>query len=137
MRYAQIDDNGICIGVSDLSGEVDAPHMIPIGPEDNPIGFTWDGNGWIAPPPLPVPPPPYNTLTKAAFTALVSIGLSSSQKLALRKDEAMELAWMEIGDLGDAIPRDHEYTTSFLDAARGAGLLSQSQVDAVLSNWPW
>ncbi|WIF95111.1 hypothetical protein [Caminicella sporogenes] len=28
--YAQLDENNICIGVSELSGEVDAPNMIKI-----------------------------------------------------------------------------------------------------------
>lgn len=28
--YAQLDDNNICIGISRLSGEVDAPHLVPI-----------------------------------------------------------------------------------------------------------
>lgn len=133
MRYAQIDDNGICIGVSDLSGEVDAPHMIPIGPEDNPIGHTWENGEWIAPPP---PPPNYRTLSRAEFTSLVSTGLSSAEKLALRKDEAMELAWLEIGDLGDAIPRDHEYVNNFLTNAVDAALLTSAQSAAVLDNWP-
>ena len=28
--YAQIDENNICVGISDLSGEVNAPDMIKI-----------------------------------------------------------------------------------------------------------
>lgn len=133
MRYAQINEDGICIGVSDLSGEVDAPHMIPIGPEDNPMGHTWDGSGWLQ----PVPPPPvYRALTKAEFTSLVSTGLTSAQKLALRKDDSMELAWLEIGDLGEAIPRDHAFTTGFLDAAVDASLLAGAQRQVVLDDWP-
>jgi hypothetical protein len=53
MRYAQLNNNNICVAVSDLTGEVDAPHMIPIGITENPIGYTWDNGEWIAPPPSP------------------------------------------------------------------------------------
>ncbi|CRF29071.1 Uncharacterised protein [Mycobacterium tuberculosis] len=36
MRYAQIDKNtGKCISVSDLSGEVEAEHMIPLTDTDD------------------------------------------------------------------------------------------------------
>lgn len=81
-------------------------------------------------------PVSYQPLTRAAFTALVSTGLTSAEKLVLRKDEAMELAWLEIGDLGDAIPRDHEYVTNFLTAAIDALLLTSAQSASVLDNWP-
>jgi hypothetical protein len=133
MRYAQINEDGICIGVSDLSGEVNAAHMIPIGPDGNPIGHTWTGGEWIAPPP---PPTSYRALTKAEFSSLVSTGLTSPEKLALRTDTAMTLAWLEISDLGDAIPRDHEFTTNFLNDATGAQVLTAAQRAAVLEGWP-
>ena len=52
MRYAQIDAQGICIGVSDLKGEVTAANLIAIQPDENPIGQQWDGEVWVpyAPP---------------------------------------------------------------------------------------
>lgn len=86
--------------------------------------------------PYEAPPPVYRPLAKADFTALVSTGLTSAQKLALRKDVEMELAWMEIGDLGDAIPRDHDFTTAFLEAAVTNGHLTNAKRQAVLNNWP-
>lgn len=57
-RYAQIDiTTGRCIGVSFLSGEIEAEHMIPLTDEDevNP-NDTFDNGSWIpTPPPDPVP----------------------------------------------------------------------------------
>lgn len=53
-RYAQIDDVGRCISVSDLSGEVNSPLMISLGPDENPSGKQWDGEEWQD---MPVPPP--------------------------------------------------------------------------------
>lgn len=102
-------------------------------PEGVGIGWVRDSEGnWSA----PIPMINYRPLAKAEFTALVSTGLTSAQKLALRKDVEMELAWMEIGDLGDAIPRDHDFTTAFLDAAVTNGHLTNAKRQAVLANWP-
>lgn len=53
-RYAQIDENGNCVSVSDLAGEIDADHMIPIGPGEFPAGQRWTGSEWEdLPPPEP------------------------------------------------------------------------------------
>lgn len=57
MRYAQIDQNGVCVGTSDLAGEVNAPHMILIGEAEDYIGWTYDNGNWIEPEPVvPVEP---------------------------------------------------------------------------------
>lgn len=46
-RYAQIDAAGLCMAVSDLSGEVDAPHMIPVTGEPLAyLGKKWAANAW-------------------------------------------------------------------------------------------
>lgn len=46
-RYAQIDENNICLGDSFLHSEVTAPHMISV-PLDapSPLGKMWDGQNW-------------------------------------------------------------------------------------------
>ena len=58
-HYAQIDGNNICIAASDLSGPVDAPHMIPRDQGDTSmLGKLWNGSTWEdvpAPPPDPRP----------------------------------------------------------------------------------
>lgn len=50
MRYAQIDQSGICIGISNLSGEVDSPSLIQVGPSEEPLGTKWTGSDWVSPP---------------------------------------------------------------------------------------
>jgi hypothetical protein len=41
--YAQVDEHGKVIGVSDLSGPVSEPHMLPLGGFDqNLLGQVWD-----------------------------------------------------------------------------------------------
>ena len=54
-RYAQIDSNGLCIAVSDLSGEVEAPHMIAVGEGDAPLGKRWNGRAFVTPDPAQRP----------------------------------------------------------------------------------
>jgi hypothetical protein len=136
MRYAQIDGNNVCIGYSDLSGEVDAPHMIPIGPEDNPIGHTWSDGEWIAPMP---PPPSFRSIDKVEAMGLIRAvtGMNQTEELAFRDDPNLALFWrIWREDVGNTINRDHPMTAQILDAVEGAGYLSPTQRQALLDNWP-
>jgi hypothetical protein len=58
--YAQINEGNICIGISQLSGEVGAGNMIAIeGYDVSLLGKKWTGEGWEEVPqeeqPLPEP----------------------------------------------------------------------------------
>lgn len=45
--YAQVDENGVCICVSQLAGEVDQPDMIRLDEFDaSVLGKRWDGENW-------------------------------------------------------------------------------------------
>lgn len=84
--YAQIDDDGICCGVSQLSGEVIKPNMVPITSYDlglqgkmwtgtwNEGTQSWDGGEWVENPnpPEPVEPTtePTNQDIMDALTAM-------------------------------------------------------------------
>lgn len=57
--YAQIDDDGICYGVSQLSGIVDKPNMIELESYDMSVmGKLWTGSEWVDNPNPPEPPEP-------------------------------------------------------------------------------
>lgn len=57
--YAQIDDDNICRGVSQLSGHVDNPDMIEIESYDMSLmGKMWTGSVWVENPNPPTPPEP-------------------------------------------------------------------------------
>lgn len=57
--YAQIDDDSICMGVSQLSGVVDKPNMIELESYDTGLmGKKWTGSEWIENPNPPEPPEP-------------------------------------------------------------------------------
>ena len=73
--YAQIDDDGICCGVSQLSGEVDYDNMIQLESYDMSLmGKLWTGTEWIENPnpPKPVEPTtePTNQDIMDALTAM-------------------------------------------------------------------
>lgn len=75
-RYAQIDANNVAIGCSDLSGEVDASHMIQIGDDEDYTGWSYEAGEWFPPAP---PAPSYPTLTRKQLrNGLLSIGVTSA-----------------------------------------------------------
>lgn len=57
--YAQINDDNICDGVSQLSGIVDKPNMIELESYDMSVmGKMWTGSEWVENPNPPDPPEP-------------------------------------------------------------------------------
>ena len=69
--YAQIDDDGICCGVSQLSGEVDYDNMIQLESYDMSLmGKLWTGTEWIENPNPPEPPEPVEEVTNEDLQAL-------------------------------------------------------------------
>lgn len=59
MYYAQINETGICVAVSQLAGKVEQENMIEIDNYDiSLLGKRWDGEVWEdVPQPDPGPPP--------------------------------------------------------------------------------
>jgi hypothetical protein len=48
--YAQIDENNICCGVSELAGEINSPNLIQLGELDTTLlGKIWNGSEWLDP----------------------------------------------------------------------------------------
>lgn len=73
--YAQINDDGICDGVSQLSGIVDKPNMIELESYDMSVmGKLWTGSEWIENPNPPAiesqPEPVTNEEIKAKMDQL-------------------------------------------------------------------
>ena len=58
MIYAQLDSNNVCIGLSQLSGEVQAENMLQIEYYDTTlIGKKYENGVWVELPPVPTPTP--------------------------------------------------------------------------------
>lgn len=73
--YAQINDDNICDGVSQLSGIVDKPNMIELESYDMSVmGKMWTGSEWVEnpnpPEPQPEPEPVTNEEIKAKMDQL-------------------------------------------------------------------
>ena len=69
--YAQIDDDGICCGVSQLSGIVEHDNMIQLESYDMSLmGKLWTGTEWIENPNPPEPPEPVEKVTNEDLQAL-------------------------------------------------------------------
>lgn len=78
--YAQIDDDGICCGVSQLSGEVDYDNMIQLESYDMSLmGKLWTGTEWIE---NPNPPEPVEPTTEPTMSDL-SDKMDAQQSLQL------------------------------------------------------
>lgn len=58
-RYARIDENGLVVGISSLTGEVSVPDMILINADFDITNKKWNGESWesYTPPEPPEPEP--------------------------------------------------------------------------------
>lgn len=56
-RYARIDENGVVVGISSLTGEVSVPDMILINADFDITNKKWNGDSWESYTP-PEPPEP-------------------------------------------------------------------------------
>lgn len=90
--YAQIDEQQICIGVSQLSGEVVAADMVELDSYDiNVLGKLWQGGKWVdnpnPPMPEPVPPP----VTNEELKDLMLDAMQGTTDLYMAQEENKQL----------------------------------------------
>lgn len=130
-RYAQIDANGVASAVSDLTGEVSAPNMIPIVPGDEVLGMQWTGVAWEA-----VPPPVANTnmvtvlALRSRFTTAEKVAIyTAAESSVLVRIWLDDLASVQDGltDLND--PR----TVEGVQGLEAAGLIGPGRAAEILS----
>lgn len=132
MRYAQINENKQCVGVSDLSGPVEAPHMIPIGEGENPLGMIRDKGKWKAAPVFTTP----KALTFVEFFALAyGHGLTAAKYTEARSNPNMAI-FFDMLQAAQGIQKDDPFTQMGADAFVSAGIITQAQRDAIFKNWP-
>ncbi len=88
--YAQLDDNNICVGVSQLSGIVNADNMIELDTYDTSVqGKMWTGSEWVENPNPPEPPEPSSEPTNADIMAQLQ-AMQGDQVPQSQLDEAYQ-----------------------------------------------
>lgn len=87
--YAQINEDNICIAVSQLSGLVDSPNMIKLNTYDLSIlGRKYNNGVWEeVPQPEPKPEPTINTLAETQLTIMEAIADQYEQNLDNRLND--------------------------------------------------
>ncbi len=96
MRYAQIDENGVCFADSYLSGEVHASNMIPLAEyEDSPLGKKYDNGIWIEVEQPQVPQPESDTeIIMQAITDLELQGIEAQRQNELLAQQITDIELM-------------------------------------------
>lgn len=102
MRYAQINENGICFADSYLSGEVHADNMIPLNKNAvSPLGKKYNNGVWIEVEQPQLPQPESDTeIIMQSITELELQGLEAQQQRELLAQQItdLELAILERGN---------------------------------------
>lgn len=103
MRYAQIDENGICFADSYLSGEVNANDMIPL--DENvisPLGKKYCNGEWQEVEQLQLPEPESDTeIIMQSIAELELQGLEAQQERQMLAQQMtdLELTMLERGNI--------------------------------------
>lgn len=135
-RYAQLSPDNIALGFSDLSAEVDAPHMILIGEQDDFTGWCYENGQWIEPEPAEPEPDPITDISDRQFF----------QALAVRGDITEAEALDAVGPgiippamdaLIDQLPQDQRFAARML--IRGATRYERQHpiADLIRSLYGW
>ena len=96
IRYAQIDQDGLCIAVSERPVPADHPTLIPLSSGEMPLGMIWDGDEWQAGEPIEP-----RRVTKADFQRL----LTPSERYAINalRKEIAAIAPADYADPANAL----------------------------------
>lgn len=132
MRYAQIDANGIVLAVSDLSGTIDAPHMIPIGADVNVIGRQWTGSEFVVP--EPPPEPPRTILSRQEFIdrwEFAELAALKGLTLQVTQDGIEAATFWDVVMSRDTIDLTSALAQSARLACQGWGILDATAADRV------
>jgi hypothetical protein len=129
--YAQTDNAGVVVSVSELAGEVTGPNLVRINTLDTGLlGCTYDGTSFTPPPP---PPPKPRIITKVAMltrrlTQAEFVGIL----IAAKSDPAIE-AWKYVFDAANTIDLDGQNTREGMALLVRKGLLTQERADQILN----
>lgn len=115
-RYAQLDPANICMAVSELSGEVDAPHMVLLADEltEDVIGHRYENGQWVEVPQEPVAEPVADISSRQFFQGLYKRELITKQEALAAISTGAIPAVMQ--SLIDQLPEETRDDAEFLIA---------------------
>lgn len=131
MNYAQIDSNGVVIGITSASGEINAPNMIAIGSYDaSLLGASYAGGVFVAPPVIAT-----RHITRLAFLSrftdaeAVAIDLAS---IGATVPAASMRRYLNKVNAATFIDLDRPETRAGVLALEAAGVLAAGRALAIL-----
>lgn len=102
-HYAQIDAGGICVGLLETPGAIEAAHMIPIAKGAAKLRQKWDGAAWVD---------VAQTVEEAAAAELLKIdadtGMSRTQReafIAIADKVGADVAYLKAKEAAAVIAR--------------------------------
>ena len=128
--YAQINESGICTAVSELSVEVDAPHMIELADMNRALlGQRWDGAQWTAQPATVEPDPTEWLLDVGPFfdrfgTAKMAVLASQDATVRALVTDLQVRKWVDLKRPDMAQGIDLLISKSLVPASAKAGILT-------------
>lgn len=137
MRYAQIDDNGVCISDSTLSGVIDAPNMIPLADSDpSRVAMRWTSSGWeVVPEPQGTKPRRVSKLAfRSRFTAGEKVALyEAAERHVLIRIWLDDLAAAHAEADGTAVDLEDPRIVEGVYGLVAAGLITEQRAAEVLA----
>mgnify|MGYP001371903855 CR=1 FL=1 len=139
--YAQINEDGICVAESQLSGPVEAQHMIPIPAADGSyLGKKWDGDEWQDGPQHPAIVDTRitrlafrNRFTQAEKVALELAALDNpAAPTAQRQQSAALRAHLKDLDAASWVDLTRPETVAALQMLEAGGLIDEGRAAAIL-----
>lgn len=128
--YAQIDENGVAVAVSELSGEVEQANMIRLdaGAGDV-LGRRWSGGKWIEVEPEPEVSAAITRLEfRERFTPAEKVAIYTAAK------QSVELqVWLDDLAAASDVRTDYPATVGGVQALEAAGLIAPGRAAEILA----
>lgn len=128
MRYAQIDETGICVVVSRLSGTVTAGNMIAIADDINPLGQRWNGSEFEAVEVVAIDIPLSRIEFMDRFTDPEMVAIYTAAA-----SQPMVNVWVKKLEATAEISLTSHRTIDGLNALEAAGLIAEGRAAEILT----
>lgn len=140
-HYAQIDADGICVGESQLAGEVESPNLVPIPQADGSyLGRRWQNGAWhdVPQPELPMDARITRLAFRNRYTTAEKVALEiaalddPAAPMAQRQQAAALRAHLKDLDAANWVDLTRPETIAAVQSLEAAGLLATGRAAQIL-----